>query len=312
MSSNAVTSSPSPTTLAGRPRVRFSLRRVWTIATATVTQLVRMKILAFLLVFCFLAVGAGFAFSVINPEQQLQMLKSVVLGALQIFSIVIAVVSTALLIPKDLEDRTLYTILSKPVPRFDYLLGKLLGVLMLVGGGLIVMDAVLSLVIWMRQSIVFDDMIARLNLEKMDSPEAVAQVREIVARQGLTWNLHWAVWAIFLKAAVITTVALLLSTVASSTLFTIVMTFCIVIVGHGHGLIREFFFQPHLSSTASRAAALLLAAVVPDLAQFDIVSSIVNGEVVPWSAVADMTGIAALYVTVYLFVAHLLFVEKEL
>ncbi|MDZ4405843.1 hypothetical protein [Prosthecobacter sp.] len=294
------------------PKVRFSPRRVWTLAMATVTQLVRMKILVFLLLFCLMAIGLGFAFSVINPEQQLNLLKSVTLGALQIFSIVFGVVATALLLPKDLEDRTLYTILSKPVPRFDYLLGKLLGVLMMIGGGLIVMDVVLSLILWLRQSMVFEDAVARMRLEKMDSPEVVEQVREIVARQGLTWNLHWAVWAIFLKASVVTMVALLLSCIASSTLFTIIMTFCITIIGHGHALIREFFFQPHLSGWAGRAAALLLAAICPDLAQFDIVDSVVNGEIVPWAAVYDMTGIAALYVTVYLFVTHLLFVEKEL
>lgn len=306
--SDATTSSVAEKT----PKVRFSPRRVWTMAMATVTQLVRMKILAFLVIFCLLAVGAGFAFSVINPEQQLNLLKSVTLGALQIFSIVIGVVSTALLIPKDMEDRTLYTILSKPVPRFDYLLGKLLGVLLLIGGGLIVMDAVLSLILWLRQSMLLEDAVARMHLEKMDTPEAVAQVSEIVARQGLTWNLHWAVWAIFLKATVVTTVALLLSSIASSTLFTIVITLCITIIGHGEGLIREFFFQPHLSGWAGRAATLLLAAICPDLAQFDIVDSVVNGEIVPWAAVYDMTGIAALYVTVYLFVTHLLFVEKEL
>jgi uncharacterized membrane protein YuzA (DUF378 family) len=77
-------------------------------------------------------------------------------------------------------------------------------------------------------------------------------------------------------------------------------------------LIREFFFQANLSGWAGRAATLLLAAICPDLAQFDIVDSVVNGEIVPWAAVYDMTGIAALYVTVYLFVTHLLFVEKEL
>lgn len=295
-----------------RQRVLFSPRRVWTLAMATVTQLVRMKILAFLVLFCLLAVGAGFAFSVINPEQQLNLLKSVSLGALQIFSIVIGVVSTALLLPKDMEDRTLYTILSKPVPRFDYLLGKLLGVLMLIGGGLIVMDGVLSLVLWIRQSFVFDDALASLRMEKMDSPEAVAQMREIVARQGLTWNLHWAVWAIFLKATVVTAVALLLSSIASSTLFTIVITFCITIIGHGEALIREFFFQPNLSGWSGRAAALALAAICPDLAQFDIVDNVVNGEIVPWGAVLDMTGVAIIYVTVYLFITHLLFCEKEL
>jgi ABC-type Na+ efflux pump permease subunit len=306
--STALTSPAAPWV---RP-VRFSPRRVWTLAHATMTQLMRMKILPFLLLFCVLVVGLGFGFSVINPEQQLSQFKTVSLAALQIFSIVIGVVSTALLLPKDLEDRTLYTILSKPVPRFDYLLGKLLGVLMLIATGLILMDAVLSLILWVQQSQLFDAAVAQLHSEKQDTPEAVAQMREIVTKQGLTWNLHWAVWAIFLKAAVVTSMALLLSCIASSTLFTIVITFCITIIGHGEAMIRDFLFQPHLGSTAKHIATFLLAAICPDLAQFDIVDSVVNGEIVSWPAVYEMTSIATLYMTVYLFVTHLVFVEKEL
>jgi ABC-type Na+ efflux pump permease subunit len=271
-----------------------------------------MKILPFLLLFCVLVAAMGFGASVINPEQQLSQFKTMSLGVLQVFSIVFGIVSTALLLPKDLEDRTLYTILSKPVPRFDYLLGKLLGVLMLIASGLVIIDAVLSLILWLQQSALFEASLAQLHQEKQDTPEVIAQMREIVARQGLTWNLHWAVWAIFLKAAVVTTVALLLSCIASSTLFTIVVTFCITIIGHGHAMIREFILQPNLGSTSTRIASFLLAAICPDLAQFDVVDSVANGEIVPWGAVYEMTGIAALYLTVYLFVTHLVFVEKEL
>ncbi|MDI1312671.1 ABC transporter permease subunit [Prosthecobacter sp.] len=292
--------------------VRFSPRRVWTLAYATMTQLMRMKILPFLLLFCALVAAMGFGFSVINPEQQLTQFKTMSLGVLQVFSIVFGIVATALLLPKDLEDRTLYTILSKPVPRFDYVLGKLLGVLMLIASGLVIIDAVLSFILWLQQSMLFNAAVAQLHTENQDSPEAVAQMREIVARQGLTWNLHWAVWAIFLKASVVTTVALLLSCIASSTLFTIVITFCITIIGHGHAMIREFVFQPNLGSTATRISTFVLAAICPDLAQFDVVDSVANGEIVPWAAVYEMTGIAALYITVYLFVTHLVFVEKEL
>jgi ABC-type Na+ efflux pump permease subunit len=292
--------------------VRFSPRRVWTLAYATMTQLMRMKILPFLLLFCALVAAMGFGFSVINPEQQLTQFKTMSLGVLQVFSIVFGIVATALLLPKDLEDRTLYTILSKPVPRFDYVLGKLLGVLMLIASGLVIIDAVLSFILWLQQSMLFEAAVAQLHTENQDTPEAVAQMREIVAKQGLTWNLHWAVWAIFLKASVVTTVALLLSCIASSTLFTIVITFCITIIGHGHAMIREFVFQPNLGSTATRIATFVLAAICPDLAQFDVVDSVANGEIVPWAAVYEMTGIAALYMTVYLFVTHLAFVEKEL
>lgn len=292
--------------------VRFSPQRVWTLAYATMTQLMRMKILPFLLLFCVLVAAMGVAFSSINPEQQLSQFKTMSLGVLQIFSIVFGIVATALLLPKDLEDRTLYTILSKPVPRFDYLLGKLLGVLLLIAAGLVIIDAVLSLILWLQQSALFASSLAQLHQEKQDTPEVIAQMREIVARQGLTWNLHWAVWAIFLKAAVVTTVALLLSCIASSTLFTIVITFCITIIGHGHAMIREFVFQPHLNSTTVRVASFFLAAICPDLAQYDVVDSVANGELVPWAAVWEMTGIAVLYMTVYLFVTHMVFVEKEL
>ena len=61
----------------------FSLARIWTLAAATVTQLVRMRILAFLVVFCFIVVAAGFAFPVMNPEQQLKLLKRPQTGKLR-------------------------------------------------------------------------------------------------------------------------------------------------------------------------------------------------------------------------------------
>jgi hypothetical protein len=254
----------------------------------------------------------GATAAIINPEQQLGLIKTVSLGALQIFSLVIGIVSTALLLPKDMEDRTLYTILSKPVPRFDYLVGKLLGVMLLIGGGLLIMDLVLSLVIYTRQGMVMEDALRALEYDGQATPETIERVKAIVARQGLTWEMHWAVFAIFLKASVVTTMALVLSCIASSTLFTIVVSFCAVIIGHGEHLLREFFFHPYLSGHAERLAALALAIVFPDLAQFDIVDGVVAGESVPWSAVLDMTGIAALYVLGYMSIAHLLFVEKEL
>lgn len=287
----------------------FSPSRIWTLATATITQLLRMKILAFLLVFCVIVVAAGFAFPVMNPEQQLKLLKDVSFGALQVFSIVIGIVATALLLPRDLEDRTLYTILSKPVPRYEYLLGKLLGVLMLIGAGLILMDIAFSVVLWLRQNLLLQQMIQSLNVQR---PEDLAQLEQIVAKQGLTWNLHLGVLAVFLKASVITALALMISCFASSTLFTVVITFCITIVGHGQGMMRDYFLHGHVSSFTEKALSALLAILTPDLGAFDIVDNVINGELVTWDAAGAMTGTAAMYIVGYSVVSHLLFVEKEL
>ena len=53
----------------------FSVSRVWTMAAATVTQLVRMRILVFLVVLSAIVVAAGFMFPVFSAEQQLKMLN---------------------------------------------------------------------------------------------------------------------------------------------------------------------------------------------------------------------------------------------
>lgn len=290
----------------------FSPARIWTLAAATVTQLVRMKILAFLLVFCVIVVGAGFAFPVMNPEQQLKLLKDVSFGALQVFSIVIAIVATALLLPRDLEDRTLYTILSKPVPRFEYLLGKLLGVLVLIGAGLIFMDIAFSAVLWLRQTMVLAQSVAALKQEGVATPEAVAQLNEFVGKQGLTWNLHLGVLAIFLKASVIAALALMISCFASSTLFTVVIAFCVTIIGHGQGLIRDHFLHGNFSNVIEKLLSALLAIITPDLGVFDVVDNVINGEHVSSGSAGIMIGTAALYLVGYAVVSHLLFVEKEL
>ncbi len=289
----------------------FSIPRIWTLATATVTQLLRMKIMAFLLVFCVIVVAAGFAFPVMNPEQQLKLLKDVSFGALQLFSMVIAICATALLLPRDLEDRTLYTILSKPVPRFEYLLGKLFGVLILIGAGLVLMDIAFSAVLWLRESLVLAQSVAALQQEGTATPEAITQIKAIVGKQGLTWNLHLGVVAIFFKAAVITALTLMISCFASSTLFTIVISFLITIAGHGQGLIREYFLTGQ-AGLFKKLFSGLLAVVTPDMAVFDIVDNVINGELVTLPSFGLMAGIATAYVVGYSVVSHLLFVEKEL
>jgi ABC-type transport system involved in multi-copper enzyme maturation permease subunit len=291
---------------------RFSVGRLLALTGATLTQLIRMRILVFLLIFSAVVVAAGFVFPVATPEQQLKLLKDVSFGALQLFSLVIAIVATALLIPRDLEDRTLYTILAKPVPRHEYLLGKLLGVMALVGGGLLVMDLVLSGVLYLRQQMVFQEFVGVLRAEGLETEESLAEVKAIVARQGLTWSLHAGVWAVFLKASVIAALAMMISTFASSTLFTVVCTFCAVIIGHGQQLVRDYFFHGQLTAGWEKAASALLAILAPDLQLFDIVDNVINGEPVTLDSLIYMTGMGLVYWVGYVVVAHLLFVEKEL
>ena len=285
------------------------LRRIAALAGNTITQLLRMKILFFLLAFCIVVVAAAFAFPAMSETQQLKLLKDVSFGALQMFSIVMAIAATSMLIPKDIEDRTLYTILAKPVPRLDYLLGKYAGVMLLIASGLIIMDIAFSAVLYVKQGIVLQQA-SPWFIQQHDNAGLEALTKEINAA-GLTWPLHTAVWAIFLKAAVMGALALLISAFASSTLFTIITSFCFFIIGHGQGLLRDYLFKGGIS-TVDYLLSAALAIACPDLGLFDIVDPVLEGHAPGMRDLFTMTGLGGLYVLGYLTVTHLIFVEKEL
>ena len=101
----------------------FSPARITAIASNTLLELVRLKVFYFMLLFALLIIGSSAFMVRFTFQQQFQVLKDVSLGAMSIFTWLLATLATAMLLPKDVEDRTLYTILAKPVPRFEYLLG---------------------------------------------------------------------------------------------------------------------------------------------------------------------------------------------
>jgi ABC-type transport system involved in multi-copper enzyme maturation permease subunit len=80
-----------------------------------------------MILFAALGIGSLFVASSFTFRDQFQVVKDVSLGAMSIFSWLLATLATAIVIPKDIEERTLYTILAKPVSRLEYLLGKLFG-----------------------------------------------------------------------------------------------------------------------------------------------------------------------------------------
>lgn len=290
----------------------FSLGRIWTIATNTFTQLLRMKILVFLGVFTVIVLVFAFAIpTVMNPEQQVNLLKNGSFGALQFFSIVISVAATALLIPRDVEDRTLYTILCKPVPRHEYLVGKLLGVILLLATGLIVMDGIFCAVLWIKQSVVESAYLASMKAGHQDTPENLAQMHNLVRSFGPSWSLHAGLWCVFLKSCVIASLALLMSCIASSTLFTIIVSLCFAIAGQGESLLRSFALKS-LTVTWKKLLSFLIAIFCPDLTLFDLVDAAIRGAGIPLAYLGQITGFAILYIVLYSAVAYLFFSEKEL
>src|SRR5690242_12188625 len=135
----------------------FSPGRIAALAGNTFTGLVRLKVFHFLLLFALLLIGSALFMAQLTFQQEFQILKDVSLGAMSIFSSLLAIVATAQLIPRDLEERTIYTILAKPVPRYEYLLGKLFGVLLLLALSILAMSALFLGLLFVRQEMLVSE-----------------------------------------------------------------------------------------------------------------------------------------------------------
>lgn len=296
---------------------RFSFRRVLVLAANTFTQLVRMKVFFVLAVFAVLLIGASFIFAGLKSEQELKMLKDLCLAAMSLFSMLFAVAATSLLLPRDIEDRTLYTILCKPVPRLEYLLGKLFGVAWLILISLIVMNLLFTGVLWLKHHMIVSEQLSLLEMNRDRMPaaqfaEEQASIISLNAKQGLTWGLQAGVYSIFLKAFVLAGVALLMSTVASTTMFTIISSLCILVIGHGQAIAREYFLAGSPAGSLPNLLAGIVAIIFPDFRSFDIMDAVVLGTPVSAGALLQMTGLAAVYFVVHMLASYFIFAEKEL
>ncbi|MCW1922252.1 ABC transporter permease [Luteolibacter arcticus] len=298
------------------PNRPLNPRRIGVIMMHTFTQLVRMKVFYFLGVFALILLASNL-FNIqgidrpnLEGVEVLRSIRSWSLGTMTLFSVVLGIVATALLLPKDVEDRTLYTILAKPVPRLDYLVGKLGGVLLLIFVSLLVMDLLMTGVLAVRSHLVVEAQSASA-LKAGWPADQIAALKQETLKQGPTWDLQGAVLAVFLRAVVISSTALMLSIVSTSTLFTTITGFIVYFIGNFQADAREMYLEPEGVSMLERLTGLAVATIFPDFQLFNIVDKIIEGKVIQPGALANLCGVTLFYLVLHLFVSWLIFSKKE-
>ena len=286
----------------------FSLRRVGAITRITAVDLTRQKIFYGILVFALVLIGSSAFMVRLTFQQELQVLKDVGLGAISIFSSLLAVLATARLLPQELEDRTVYTILAKPVERIEYLLGKLGGVLLLLAISILAMAVLFVLVVFAREQTLLAETARQMSGAPADQlGDALRSVRE----SGLTANLLPGIAMIFVKAGVLAALTLFVSTFATTNIFTVVTMAFIYIIGHLQGIAREYWLQ-NSGGVAARIFLALIALIFPDLQLFNLVDEVVAGTRIPLDLFAKTAGLGAYYVIMYMLFAWAVFYRKEL
>ena len=290
----------------------FSPGRISAIASNTLLELVRQKVFYFMLVFAVLGIGSSLLASGWKFSEQFQVLKDVSLGAMSIFSWLLATLATAMVLPKDMEDRTLYTILAKPVSRLEYLLGKFFGVLLLLVVALSLMTAFFFLVLYIREHLAIAETTA--DFGGQPSAELNAALAE-VKRNAFTPGLITAVLVLFTKAAVCASLTLTLSTFATSWIFTVMSSIAIYIIGQVQPIAREYWLNEVPEAQISGLMKGFLGAVAvifPDFRLFNVVDEIVVGNAVPGWMLTQTFGLGLGYIFVLSLIGYVCFSYREL
>lgn len=158
--------------------------RVWAIARNTFREAVRNKILYSLLFFAVLIILSASALGQLSLHEELRMTRDVGLFGIDLFGVVIAIFVGVNLLYKELDLKTVYTILPKPLRRWEFVLGKWLGMLLTLAVQVAVMAVVLALTLILQ-----------------DGSFDAAMIK--------------AVWLLYVNVVVVTSVAVLFSSFSS-------------------------------------------------------------------------------------------------
>jgi ABC-type Na+ efflux pump permease subunit len=287
----------------------FSFPRIAAIAGNTLTGLTRLKIFYVLLLFALLLIGSSIFMAQMTFQQEFQVLKDIALGAMSIFTSLLAVIATARLLPQDIEDRTAYTVLAKPVSRFEYLAGKLLGVLLLLALSLIAMSVLFLVVLTLREQGVLNETARQLSAAPAQQS---AEALRLVRASAFNVNLFSGITVIYVKGCLLAALTLFVSTFATSTIFTTIVMAFVYFIGHLQAIAREYWLQHDSAGWFTKTFLALVALLFPDLQLFNLTDDVVAGNAVPLALLFKTIGLGLFYSGFYLALAWTVFFRKEL
>ena len=251
--------------------------RLLTVAFNTYREAVRDKILYVLLFFAGMTILCSKALGYISVGQDLKIVTDISLAALSVFGALIAIFVGTNLVYKEIDKRTIYTILARPISRAEFILGKYLGLAFLIATVTVAMGAV-----------------AAVYLIAMGGSVGIPYVE--------------AVLLIFWKLLLLTSLSVLLSTLTSPILGAIV-ALSFYFVGHATAILIDLPGQ--FDGTLIKHVINTAYYLIPNLSNFDVWREFSNGVAVPHTYVLWTLLYGAVYTGLLLFAATLSFAHKD-
>jgi len=260
------------------------------VAIAVFRESVRDKVFYNLVLFALLLVGASILIGQLTAGQDVKIIKDLGLAATSLFGLFIAIFVGISLVAKEVDRRSVYPLLAKPIRRGELIVGKYAGLLLTLLANVVVMSVALYVVLYF---------LAR---------GVPVQVQGTWDAPALDPALLGAFALIYLNLAVVTAVALFFSSY-SSPMLSATFTLGVYVVGQFNADLKRF--DQIVDSPAAVALAKACYYVLPDFSKFDVKLAVVHGIPVSGTYLAATAAYAALYIAALLFGAALIFSRRD-
>ena len=260
------------------------------IAANVFRESVRDKVMYSLVGFAILLIATSYVLGQMTAGQDLKIMKDLGLSSIAVLGLFMAVFIGIGLVSKEVERRSIYGLLSKPVRRHQIVLGKFAGLALTLTVNIAIMTIALYLV---------------LAYVGWGENEYVKLAREAPA---LDPAMLKAVALILVQLMIVTATALFFSTF-STPILSAGLTFGVYVAGYFSQDLRNF--DQVVNSRAVQMLARGLSYVLPNLAPFDITSQVVHGLPVGWHYMAVTMAYGLVYVAILLVLAATIFSRRD-
>jgi Cu-processing system permease protein len=257
------------------------MSRAMVVGWNTFREAVRDRVLYNLVFFALLMMGAAAAVGQISIGIEQTVIVSLGLSAISVIGLLIAIFIGVALVSKEMDKRTLYALLAKPVRRWEFLLGKF--------GGLVLTLAVNTAA--MAVGLLLVMMLVRHSPEQGDAAVLVA------------------VYFIWLKLALVVALALLFSCFTTP-LLAILFTVGLYIVGLYVQELRDL--PAEVMSPAMSTFTKWLSYVLPNFENFNVMAMAAHGRTVPGALILQNTLYTMVYCAIVLTAASAVFSRRNL
>ena len=281
---------PRPRAADAGPVLRL-MRTIGLVALHVFRDSVRDKVLYSIVAFAVVLMAVSYLIGQLTAGEDLKIIKDLGLAAMSLMGLFIAVFIGIGLIAREIDRRSIYAILAKPVRRPELILGKYLGLV----GTLFVNLAVMAVAYYLVLAYIGSTM-SEAALRAAPAPPTDPRLLLAVAMIGL-------------ELALVTALALFWSTFSSSALLSAGLTIGLYVAGQFGADLKNF--EQVVESPAAGLVGRALYYLLPNFAAFDIKTEVVHALPIEPGYLALTAGYAVVYIALLLTASVLIFSRRD-